>query len=91
MRGLEVVIPDFSYRAVSPEGLVEHEVCPVFVARTDEDPQPDPAEVAEWRWVEWSAFRAAAVSTPWLLSPWAVLQTPRLAADLDRAASGRPT
>lgn len=86
---LDLVLPDFRYRAVSPEGLVEHEVCPVFVARTDEDPRPDPDEVAEWRWVDWAAFRAAATGAPWLLSPWAVLQVGRLPADLDRPPARR--
>jgi isopentenyl-diphosphate Delta-isomerase len=87
--GLEVVLPDFAYRAVSPEGMVEHEVCPVFVARADADPRPDPAEVVEWRWVDWPAFRTAAATTPWLLSPWSVLQTDQLPADLDRIAVAR--
>ena len=90
---LEVVLPDFQYRAVSPEGMVEHEVCPVLVASTDRDPRPDPDEVVEWRWVEWPAFRAAATATPWLLSPWSVLQVAQLPADLptvlDRAAADR--
>ncbi|HKG52045.1 MAG TPA: isopentenyl-diphosphate Delta-isomerase [Actinomycetales bacterium] len=86
---LEVALPDFSYRAVSPEGLVEHEVCPVLVATADEDPRPDPDEVVEWRWVDWSAFRATATSTPWLLSPWSVLQTAQLPADLDQSPAVR--
>jgi isopentenyl-diphosphate Delta-isomerase len=86
--GLEVVLPDFSYRAVSPEGMVEHEVCPVFVARAESDPQPDPAEVVEWRWVDWQAFRTATEATPWLLSPWSVLQVAQLPADLNRLAIG---
>ena len=89
MGELDVVLPDFSYRAVSPEGMVEHEVCPVFVAHTDGDPRPDPAEVVEWRWVEWSAFRTAAASTPWLLSPWSVLQAAQLPADLGQPPAAR--
>jgi isopentenyl-diphosphate delta-isomerase len=85
VRDVAVVLPDFSYRAVSPEGMVEHEVCPVLVARADDDPRPDPEEVVEWRWVDWSAFRDAATSAPWLLSPWSVLQVAQLPADLDRS------
>ena len=38
---MRLALPDFSYRAVSPEGVVEHEVCPVFVAEVDADPVPD--------------------------------------------------
>ena len=56
---LDLVLPDFAYRATSAEGIVENEVCPVFAATVDRDPTPDPDEVAEWRWVDWPRFRAA--------------------------------
>lgn len=72
---LRLVLPDFAYRAVSAEGVVENEVCPVFTARVTGDPVPDPAEVAQWRWVDWGDFRAAAALAPWAFSPWAVQQT----------------
>ncbi|WP_150237992.1 isopentenyl-diphosphate Delta-isomerase [Nocardiopsis quinghaiensis] len=71
-------LPDFRYRAVSAEGIVENEFCPVFWARAAGDPVPDPAEVAEHTWVEWSDLVAVAERTPALLSPWAVEQIPRL-------------
>jgi isopentenyl-diphosphate Delta-isomerase len=83
---LEPVLPEFAYRAVDPTGVVEHEVCPVFVAHLDGDPEPapapDPAEVAEWRWVPWERFRTVAATAPWALSPWAVEQVRRLPARL---------
>jgi isopentenyl-diphosphate Delta-isomerase len=79
---IEPVLPDFAYRAVAADGAVEHEVCPVFFAHLDGDPEPppdpDPAEVAEWRWVPWSAFRAVAGTAPWALSPWSVEQVAQL-------------
>ena len=81
--GLEVVgvrpaLPDFRYRAVSAEGIVENEFCPVFWARADSVPAPDPTEVAEYAWADWADLVAVAGRTPWLLSPWAVEQIPRL-------------
>ena len=79
---LELVLPDFAYRAADPSGVVEHEVCPVFFAHTDGDPEPpptpDPDEVADWRWVPWASFRAVAATAPWALSPWAVEQVAAL-------------
>jgi isopentenyl-diphosphate delta-isomerase type 1 len=55
---LELVLPDFTYRAVAADGIVEHEVCPVFFAHLDGPPEPppapDPEEVADWRWVPWA-------------------------------------
>ena len=47
VRDLELALPHFRYRAVDASGIVEHEICPVYVARTDEDPRPHPDEVAE--------------------------------------------
>lgn len=75
---IELLLPDFAYRATSAEGLVENEVCPVFAATADGDPTPNPEEVAEWRWVDWPSFREAVVRAPWLVSPWAALQVPLL-------------
>jgi isopentenyl-diphosphate delta-isomerase len=71
---MRLVLPDFCYRAVSPEGVVEHELCPVFVAQVNADPVPDEREVVQWRWVDWADFRTLAGRQPWTLSPWAVEQ-----------------
>ncbi|MCM3925010.1 isopentenyl-diphosphate Delta-isomerase [Frankia sp. AiPs1] len=71
---LHCALPDFAYRATAADGLVENEVCPVYVARAVGDPDPDPAEVVEWRWVDWESYRQAAFAAPWALSPWSVDQ-----------------
>lgn len=80
LRSVEQVLPDFAYRATDASGVVENEFCPVWTAVVDGDPDPDPAEVAEWRWVAWDDALDVAVRAPWALSPWAVLQLPLLAA-----------
>jgi isopentenyl-diphosphate delta-isomerase len=77
-RTLDLVLPRFAYRAVMTDGTVENEVCPVLRATVDSDPVPDPAEVADWRWVNWSEFVQVARLAPWLISPWAALQVPEL-------------
>jgi isopentenyl-diphosphate Delta-isomerase len=79
-RTMELVLPDFAYRAVMPDGTVENEFCPVFRATVDGDPDPDPDEVAEWQWVSWADFVTVATAAPWAISPWSVLQVERLAA-----------
>jgi isopentenyl-diphosphate delta-isomerase len=80
---LALVLPDFRYEAVAADGIRENEFCPVFVARAAGDPTPDPAEVAEWRWVDWAAFCEVAESAPWAVSPWSAEQAPQLRAELD--------
>ncbi|MBZ5734572.1 isopentenyl-diphosphate Delta-isomerase [Nocardioides sp. TRM66260-LWL] len=76
----QVVLPDFRYRAVDASGVVEHEVCPVHLARVPSGtvPRPDPAEVAEHTWVPWAQVRVLAAAAPALLSPWMVLQVAAL-------------
>lgn len=71
---LSPLMPDFRYRAVDDSGIVEHEVCPAYAARTDEQPQPNPDEVAALQWVEVDALIALIERTPWAVSPWLVLQ-----------------
>ncbi|GAA1979691.1 isopentenyl-diphosphate Delta-isomerase [Nocardiopsis rhodophaea] len=91
IEGVETALPDFRYRAVSPEGIVENEFCPVFWAVAVDDPDPDPSEVAEFAWVDWEDLVRLATRTPRLISPWAALQIPLLdeqrAADSGRAGS----
>ncbi|MFF2273441.1 isopentenyl-diphosphate Delta-isomerase [Agromyces sp. NPDC058136] len=74
LRGLRIVLPDFRYRAVAADGIVEHEICPVYFAELPASLAPDPDEVLEWAWVAPSAFIEVAARAPFLLSPWSVLQ-----------------
>ncbi|MGE3192169.1 MAG: isopentenyl-diphosphate Delta-isomerase [Microbacteriaceae bacterium] len=71
---LEPVLPDFRYRATDASGIVENEICPVFRAVVDTDPQPADVEVAEWEWATPERVRAAVEATPFAFSPWLVLQ-----------------
>lgn len=68
------ILKDFRYRAVDASGIVEWEVCPVFTAHCDTQPQPNPDEVAEYRWVSPVTVHAAVQSAPWAFSPWMVEQ-----------------
>ncbi|MGH3785047.1 MAG: isopentenyl-diphosphate Delta-isomerase [Pseudonocardiaceae bacterium] len=78
-----VVLPEFGYRAVAPDGVVENEFCPVLVGSVNGDPQPDPTEVLEYRWAPWPDVVALVAAAPWAISPWAALQIPQLAALAD--------
>ncbi|MCY9787217.1 isopentenyl-diphosphate Delta-isomerase [Nocardiopsis sp. EMB25] len=71
-------LPEFRYRAVSAEGIVENEFCPVFWARAEGEPSPDPDEVTEYAWVEWPDLVELAARSPWAISPWAAEQIPAL-------------
>jgi isopentenyl-diphosphate delta-isomerase len=84
---VELVLPHFRYRAAAPDGLVENEICPVYVVVLDADPAPDPAEVVEWRWTEVVDLVTAVRAAPFVFSPWLVLQIEEL---LDRGALRQP-
>lgn len=75
---LDLVLPDFGYRAVDASGVVENEHCPVWVGRIVGEPRPDPDEVCETAWVFWDDLTRVALTTPALLSPWSSLQVPLL-------------
>ncbi|MCY7287701.1 MAG: isopentenyl-diphosphate Delta-isomerase [Cryobacterium sp.] len=71
---LTVTLPDFRYRAVDSSGIVENEICPVYLARTTADPVPNPDEVMEFAWVEPAALQRSVRDAPWAFSPWLGLQ-----------------
>lgn len=75
---LELALPDFRYRAVDAGGVVENEVCPVYLARVDDEPQLNPDEVVDSRWVRPTDLASALRATPWAFSPWLVLQAAEL-------------
>lgn len=86
IRDVHCVLPEFRYRARAADGTVENEICPVFCALVDGALAPEPREVMDMVWVDWSEVRSAA-ALDWAISPWAQDQVPLLeAADLPRWA-----
>lgn len=81
--GLRLVLDSFAYRAVDASGVVENELCPVWVGRFDPELlAPNPDEVMDAAWVPWRTFVTATAEAPRLFSPWVVLQVPMLEAAL---------
>ena len=78
LNSLEIALPDFRYRAVDASGIVENEICPVFIAVTSDIPQPADDEVAEFEWVDARALLESLEKSPWAFSPWLTLQLPAL-------------
>ncbi|RBY89262.1 isopentenyl-diphosphate Delta-isomerase [Blastococcus sp. TF02A-30] len=63
-------VPGYRYRAEF-RGVVENEICPVYIGRFTGTPAPDPTEVGEWELLDWAQFRArqdAEGDDAW--SPW---------------------
>ena len=76
------VLPDFRYRATDSSGIVENEICPVFIARLAPGAtlEPLPEEVDSFEWVDPARLIDAVEATPFAFSPWLVkeLADPRL-------------
>ena len=67
-----LVLPDFAYRAEDSSGVVENEICPVYLFETTDEPTPNPDEVDSFAWVPVRDVLAAADATPFAFSPWMV-------------------
>ncbi len=81
LHDLRLVLPGFRYRATSAEGVVENEMCPVFVARTDDVVRVEPTEVETFAWLPWREFRADVLDGSRAVSPWCVEQVAALPQD----------
>ena len=67
--GIRPALPGYRYRAEF-RGVVENEICPVYLGRFSGAPAPDPTEVGEWALVDWTAFRERQASEGDAWSPW---------------------
>ncbi|WP_372729559.1 isopentenyl-diphosphate Delta-isomerase [Nocardioides sp.] len=78
---VRLLLPGFRYRAVMDSGVVENEMCPVFVATASGEPRPDPTEVEDLAWVDWTEFRDGVLAGTRVISPWCRDQVAALPAD----------
>jgi isopentenyl-diphosphate delta-isomerase len=72
--GIDLALPLFRYRATDSSGIVENEVCPVYLAVATGDPVPNPDEVMEFTWTDPETLRRSVLASPFAFSPWMVLQ-----------------
>ena len=66
---LQPALPGYRYRAEF-RGVVENEICPVYVGRFTGRPRPEPTEVGDWELLDWAAFRLRQESEGDAWSPW---------------------
>jgi isopentenyl-diphosphate Delta-isomerase len=66
---LRPAVPGYRYRAEF-RGVVENEICPVYLGRFTGVPAPDPTEVGDWELLDWPAFRRRQDTEGDAWSPW---------------------
>ena len=60
VKDVTLVLADYTYQTPPYKGIIEHEYCPVYFARMQTEPVPNPDEVAMYHWMEWTDFVVAA-------------------------------
>lgn len=78
----------FIYHARYRDVGSEHELCHVFTGHLADAPRPDPAEVAEWRWLAPERLQRELADPDAPFTPWLRLEWPRLLPLLAQAGSG---
>lgn len=86
---LTLALPDFRYTA-RYLGIMENEFCPVYLAHTSQPPQPNPAEVADYRWLAWDGWLAEIKRRPRRYSKWSREETAQLVGRADLAEFAHP-
>ncbi|RMH74166.1 MAG: isopentenyl-diphosphate Delta-isomerase [Gemmatimonadetes bacterium] len=66
----------FIYRAEFENGLIEHELDHVFVGHYEGDPNPNPEEVAAWKWADPAMLQQDINAHPSRYTPWFKLALP---------------
>ena len=68
---LTAILPEYRYRA-EKDGVVENEICPVFVGFTDKTAKPRADEVEAVRFIKWQEFLENIRRADTDISPWAI-------------------
>lgn len=60
----------FIYRAEADNGLTEHELDHVFIGRFDGEPEPNPEEADDWKWIGIGELQKDIKENPDEYTPW---------------------
>lgn len=56
-KDFKVVLPDYRYKTPPFNGIIENEICPVYIATASSIPKPNPDEVEDLKWMKWSDYK----------------------------------
>lgn len=56
IKNLEVILPKYRYKTPPFKGIIENEFCPVYFARTSQEPKLNIKEVEDYKWMKLKDF-----------------------------------
>jgi isopentenyl-diphosphate delta-isomerase len=65
-----IFVSPYRYRFADNNGIVENEICPVYIAYCESNPIDNPDEIDAWKWIDWEVFLEEIKITPSPYSPW---------------------
>lgn len=75
----ELVLSDYTYKTPPYNGIIEHEFCPVYLARATSQVRPNADEVEDFKWIAWGDYvERAEADTADVWSWWCKDQLKRL-------------
>ena len=75
---LAVAMPAYRYQSPPFRGIIENEICPVYLGRTIDEPNPNREEVSEYRWIAWKDFLSSIEKDREKYSYWSIEEAMRL-------------
>jgi isopentenyl-diphosphate delta-isomerase len=75
---LVCALSHYRYRTPPFRGIIENEICPVYLGRTHDEPKPNSEEVAAFQWISWRDFLSSLKKNPERYSYWSVDEATRL-------------
>lgn len=73
-------VSDYRY-CFSKDGIMENEICPIYMAYCSGSVTPNPDEIHAVQWIGWKRWLEETLCRPHLYSPWCVEETLILASD----------
>ena len=78
----------FEYHATFDAGGAEHELCSVYLARSEQAPRAHPDEISEWKWTTCEALDRGLATQTQHYTPWLNLEWPRLRGEFAARLAG---
>lgn len=69
---LVCALPDYRYQTPPFRGIIENEICPVYLGRTLEEPKPNSEEVSAYKWISWKVFLSSINNNRESYSYWSI-------------------